>query len=329
MRPHLAALALMAAGLLPSAQAETIHIAKQYGISYLPLIVMQEEKLLEAEGKARGLDLTAEFLTISNGATINDALISGNLEFASGGVGPMLTIWGKTRSNLKVRGVAALNAMPIWLNTSNPNVKALHDFGPGDKIALPAVKVTIQAVVLEMAATQEFGLKAFDRYDALTVSLGHPDAQTALMSFKSEINAHFTSAPFMYEELTDPRIHRVLDSYQVLGGPHTFNAVWATTAFHDSHPKEYAAFLAALDRAQKLIKADPHHAAELYLHNEGGKIPLERVAEIIAKPENEWTMQPKQVMKFAHFMHETGAVSTDPTDWKELFFPEIHQGGGN
>ena len=328
MKRAILALALIA-GVVHAASAETVRIAKQYGISYLPLIIMQEEKLLEAEGKARGLDLTSEFLTISNGGTINDALISGNLEFASGGVGPMLTIWGKTRNNLKVRGVATLNAMPIWLNTSNPKVHALHDFTDADRIALPAVKVTIQAVVLEMAAAQELGIKNFDKYDHLTTSLGHPDAQVALMSFKSEIDAHFTSAPFMYEELADPRIHRVLDSYEVLGGPHTFNAVWATTAYHDSHPREYAAFLAALDRAQKLIKADPRRAAELYVRNEKSKIPLDRLVEIISKPENEWTMQPKRVMQFAHFMHQTGALSTDPTDWKELFFGDIYAGGGN
>ncbi len=309
--------------------AETVRVAKQFGVSYLPLIVMQEEHLLEAEGKARGLDLEVQFLTISNGASINDALISGNLEFASGGVGPMLTIWGKTRNNLKVRGVATLNAMPIWLNTSNPKVHALHDFTETDKIALPAVKVTIQAIVMQMAAAKEFGMANFAKFDPITVSLGHPDAQVALMSFKSEINAHFTSAPFMYEELLDPRIHTVLNSYDVLGGPHTFNAVWATTAYHDAHPKTYAAFLAALDRAQKLIAADPKKAAELYVRNEHSKIPLERVAEIVAKPENDWTMQPKQVLKFAHFMHQTGAVSTQAADWKELFFPEIYAGGGS
>ena len=297
IKTALAGLLVAACVLAQSAQAETIHIAKQYGVSYLPLIVMQEEKLLEAEGKARGLDLSAEYMTISNGATINDALISGNLEFASGGVGPMLTLWGKTRTSLKVRGVATLNAMPIWLVTSNPDIHVLHDFTEKDRIALPAVKVTIQSVVLQMDAAREFGLANYAKYDALTVSLGHPD--------------------------------RVLNSYDVLGGPHTFNAVWATSAYHDAHPKEVAAFLAALDRAQKLIKADPKHAAELYIRNEKSKIPLDRVAEIIAKPENEWTMQPKRVMQVAHFMHSIGSLSTDPADWKELFFPDIYAQGGN
>jgi NitT/TauT family transport system substrate-binding protein len=323
---------LLLSALLPlSAQAEpqTVRIAKQFGVSYLPLIIMQEEKLLEAEGKSRGLDLVAEFLTIGNGGAINDALISGNLDFASGGVGPMLTIWGKTRTNLKVKGVATLNAMPIWLNTSNPKIKTIKDFSDTDRIALPAVKITIQAIVLQMAAAAEFGPANFDQLDRLTVSLGHPDAFVALMSFRSEINSHFTSAPFMYQELEDSRIHRVLNSYDVLGGPHTFNAVWATTKFHDANPKVTETFLAALDRAQKMIVADPTKAAELYIRNEKSKIPLAKVLEIIKLPENEWTMVPKQVMKFATFMNQTGAVSTRPDSWKDLFFTDIHNLAGN
>jgi NitT/TauT family transport system substrate-binding protein len=311
------------------AQAEPVRVGKQYGVAFLPLIVMQEEHLLEAEGKARGLDLEVQFLTMSNGVPINDALLSGNLEFASGGIGPMITIWGKTRANLKVRGVAALNATPILLNTSNPKVHALHDFTETDKIAVPGVKVSIQAVVLEMAAAKEFGDANFTKFDALTVSLGHPDAQTAIMSARSEIDAHFTIAPFMYEELLDPRIHTVLNSYDVLGGPHTYSAVWATTAYHDAHPQTYAAFLAALDRAQKLIASDPKKAAEIYVQSERGKVSVDRMAEMIAKPENNWSMQPKQSLKFAKFMHQTGAVSADATDWKEMFFPEIYAGGGS
>ena len=323
---------MLFAVLLPlaaHAEPQTVRIAKQYGISYLPLIIMQEEKLMESEGKKRGLDLTSEFLTISNGGAINDALISGNLDFASGGVGPMLTIWGKTRSNLKVKGVAALNAMPIFLNTSNAKIQTIKDFTQADRIALPAVKITIQAIVLQMAAADAFGPANFDQLDKWTVSLGHPDAFVAMMSFRSEINSHFTSAPFQYEELEDKRIHRVLNSYDVLGGPHTFNAVWATTKFHDANPKIYETFLAALDRAQKMILADPAHAAELYIRNEKSKIPAAKLIDLIKLPENEWTMVPKRVMKFALFMNQTGAVSTRPESWKDLFFADIHELDGN
>ncbi len=88
---------------------------------------------------------------------MNEALISGNLDFASGGVGPLVTIWARTQNNIKVKGIAALNSMPLYLNTINPNVKTIKDFTEKDRIALPAVRVSIQAVILQMAAEKAFG----------------------------------------------------------------------------------------------------------------------------------------------------------------------------
>jgi len=317
------ALAFAAFGATARAEPQPVRIAQQYGISYLPLLVMKDSKLLEQEGAKRGLDLAVQYITLSNGGTINDALISGNLEFASGGVGPMVTIWGKAKA-LRVKGVAALNAMPIWLNTRNPKVQTIADFSQADRIALPAVKVTIQAVVLEMAAARVFGQAQFDKLDSLTVSLGHPDAFGALMSGKSEINSHFTSAPYMYEELEDKAIHRVLNSYDVLGGPHTFNAVWAAGKYHDANPKVMAAFLAALDAAEKQIVARPEEAAAIWIRAENSKIPAEKVARMIVLPENEWTITPKKTVEFANFMQSVGAIPTKPEGWQDMFFPEIH-----
>lgn len=303
------------------AQAETVRIARQFGISYLPLILMQQQHLLEAEGRARGLDLEPEFLTFTGGAPINDALISGSVDIAAGGVGPMLTMWSRTRNNLKVRGIAALGNMPIWLMSNRPEVHSVADFTDRDRIALPSVKVSIQAVVLQMAARAAFGPGQEFRLDRLTVSMGHPDGMTALLSGNSEITGHFTSAPFMYEEEASPRVHRVLSSYDVLGGSHTFNLVWTTTRYHDVNPKVMAAFMAALERSLALIREQPRQAAEVWVQAEKAKLTPEQVEAMIRRPENEWTAVPKGMMRFAQFMSETGALGAKPADWRELFFP--------
>ncbi len=315
---------VMVACLTGPAQAEPVRIARQFGISYLPLILMQDAKLLEAEGRARGLDLTPEWITFTGGPPINDALISGSIDLASGGVGPMLTIWGRTRGNLRVKGVAALCAMPIWLNTSNPAIRSVADFTERDRIALPGVKVSIQAVVLQMAAQQAFGPGQQNRLDPLTVSMGHPDGQAALLGGKTEINAHFTAAPYMYDELASPGIRRVLNSYDVLGGPHTFNVVWATTRYHDSRPEVIAAFTAALDRAMAMIPANPVEAAAVWVRSERSRLSAEDAAEMIQRPENQWTTTPKKVMDFAAFMHATGTLTQLPESWRDLFFPGAH-----
>jgi len=306
------------------AQVKTVRLAKQFGISYLPLTIMEDKKLLEEQAKKLGIEVKTEWLQLSAGSPMNEALISGNLDFASGGVGPLLTIWSRTRANLKVKGVAAINSMPIWLTTINPDVKTIKDFTEKDRIALPAVKVSIQAVTLQMAAEQAFGPGQHGRLDTLTVSMSHPDGMAAMMSGRSEVTGHFTSAPFQYQELADPRVRKVVDSYDVLGGPHTFNVVWASTRFRDENPKIVEAFVAALDEAVKFINANRKEAAEIWVRAENSRMPAAEAERIIRLPENEWTMTPKKVMAYADFMSRNGLIPARPESWKDLFFPEVH-----
>jgi NitT/TauT family transport system substrate-binding protein len=306
-----------------NAQTRTVRIAKQFGISYLPLTIMEHNGLVEKHGKRLGLDLKAEWVQFVSGAPMNDAILSGNLDFASGGVGPLLTIWGKTRGNINVKGVAAINAMPIFLTSINPDVKTIKDFTEKDRIALPGVKVSIQAVTLQMAAEQAFGPGQHAKLDPLTVSLSHPDGMASMMSGKSEVTAHFTSAPFQYQELEDKRVHKVLDSYDVLGGPHTFNGVWASSRLYDQERKLVEVFLAALDDAIKHINADPAAAAAAWVKVENSKLPAAYVEKLIRLPENEWTMVPKKFMAYAEFMARTGALPAKPAHWQDVFFPDI------
>lgn len=309
-------------------EARELRIAKQFGISYLPLTIIEELALVEKHAAAQGLgDLKMAWSQFSAGAPMNDALISGSLDIAGGGVGPLVTIWARTRSNLGVRGISSLNSMPLYLNTINPEVKSLKDFGDKDRIALPAVKVSIQAVTLQMAAEKELG--RFDALDRLTVSMSHPDGHTAMMSGRSEITAHFTSAPFMYQQLEDKRVRRVLSSYEVLGGPATFNTVWCTNKWREANPRAYRAMLAALNEAMGLIKGDPAGMAALWIKAEKSKLPQEFIEKLVRDPENVFTTAPQNIMKYAEFMHRTGSAREKPGSWQDLFFPEIHGVAGS
>ncbi|ACH38744.1 ABC transporter, periplasmic substrate-binding protein, putative [Citrifermentans bemidjiense Bem] len=305
------------------AEVKEVRFAKQYGLSYLPLIVMEQQKLVEKHAKAAGLgQLKASYATLGSGAAMNDALLSGSIDYASGGVAPMLTIWGKSRG--EVRGVAALDTIPIYLNSVNPSVKGVKDLSDKDKIALPAVKVSIQAVLLQMAAAKAFGANEYDRLDRLTVSMKHPDAMAAILSGRSEVTGHLASPPFMFQELKDKRVRTVVNSYDVLGGPHTFDLVWATKKFHDENPKTYRAVLAALDEAVAYIGKNKRAAAELYLKASGSKEPISEVYEILSRQPVHYTTTPLKVSAFADFMNRTGSLKEKPKGWKDLFFPEIH-----
>jgi len=314
------------AGLAGSALAETctVRLAKQFGIGYLPLIVMETRMLIEKHCHEAGLgDIHVEWAKFASGAVMNDALLSGTLDFASGGITPLVTIWAKTKGNLNVKGVAALNSMPLFLNSVNPRVKTIRDFTSADKIALPAVKVSIQAVTLRMAAEQVFGAGHADQLDGITVSMDHAEGMAALLS-GTEITAHFTSPPFMYQELENPRVHTVLSSYDVLGGPATFNVVWTTQRFLDQEPKAYRAVYEALEEAMRLIGRNREEVAQEYLRSEKSKLSVNQVVHMLSDPQIRFSTTPEHTMKYAAFMASAGSIKQAPADWKELFFPNVH-----
>ena len=321
------AAAALSFGLLPAAHAEMgeIHVSRQYGISYLPLMIMEDQKLIEKHAKAAGVDVKVDWSKFASGAVMNDALLSGNLQFASGGVAPFTTLWAKTRGNLEVKAVAAINSMPLYLVTNNPKVKTLKDFTDKDKIALPAVKVSIQAVTLQMAAEKAFGAGQQNKLDHLTVSMSHPDAETALLSGQSEITAHLGSPPFQYQELEHKGMHKVFSSYDVLGGPATFNVIWTTQKFHDENPKIYAAFVAALDEATADINKDKRKAAQTYLRVSKDKDSLEDILKMLNDPEIKYTTTPNNTMKYVDFMYKIGSIKVKPDSWKEMYFPNAQK----
>jgi NitT/TauT family transport system substrate-binding protein len=309
-----------------AAEVKEVGIAQQYGISYLPLMIMEHDKLLEKEAKAAGLgDITVKWAKFAGGNVMNDAILSGDLHFASGGLGPFITLWAKTKDNIGVKAVSAMNSMPLLLNTRNPDIKSLKDFTSKDKIALPAVKVSIQAITLQMAAAKEFGPGQENKLDAFTVTQSHPDGMAAMLSGSSEINSHFTSPPFQYTQLERPGIRTVLNSYDVTGGPHTFNVVWASTKFADANPKTYAAFLKAFQSSIDTINKDKKAAAEFYVKATKSKESVESIEKMLNDPDIEFTMTPKNSMKYAEFMHRIGMVKVKPASWKEMYFQNVHQ----
>ena len=321
------ALTVFLAALLPlcaRAEMSEIKVAQQYGIGYLPLMIMEEQKLIEKYAKINGADVRVEWPKFAGGNVMNDALLSNSLQFASGGVGPFVTLWAKTRGNLDVKAVGAINSMPLYLNTRNPAVKSIKDFTDKDKIALPAVKVSIQAVTLQMAAERAFGEGQQNKLDQLTVTMSHPDAQLALLSGQSEITAHFGSPPFQYQQLKRPGIHQVLSSTDVLGGPTTFNVVWTTSKFRNENPKLYAAFVSALEEATAYINKDKTAAAEAYLRISKDKDSVADILAMLNDPAIVFTMAPQNIMAYANFMAKIGMIKAKPESWKDMFFPNVH-----
>jgi NitT/TauT family transport system substrate-binding protein len=330
MTRAIAGLLALALALIGAARAEVseLKVAQQYGISYLPLMLMEEGKLIEKHAKAAGVSVAVNWVKFAGGNVMNDAIISGDLAFASGGVAPLVTIWSRTKGTLDVKAVSAINSMPIYLNTRNPAVRTVRDFTEKDRIALPGVKSSIQAVTLQMAAEKEFGSGNFAKLDSLTVTRSHPDAQAALLG-NTEINSHFSSPPFQYQQLRRSDIHTVLNSYEVLGGPATFNLVWTTQKFVNDNPNVYAAFVKALEEAIASINANKQAAAEAYLRISKDKDSVAEILAMLNDPKIVFTMTPQNMMKYVDFMAKVGTIKVKPESWKEMFFPNAQSLAGS
>ena len=254
MRAWVAAL-LVVAALPARAEVPEITFAKQFGIAFLPLMIMEEDHLIEAHAAALGLPgFKVDWTTITSGAVANDGLLSGRLAFGIGAVPAMLLLYDRTKAGGNpVKGVVGVAVMPTVLNVRDPAVHSIADLTPADRIAMPAVKVSNHALVLEMAAERLFGPGNFAKFDSQTVTLPQPDAAAQLMSPAGSITAHFTSPPFTVYELSAPGVHPILNSRDVMGDT-SLTVLWTTQKFADANPKVTQAVSDAIVEALGVIK---------------------------------------------------------------------------
>lgn len=299
------------------------------GVGFLPLLVMEKYQLIEKYAKAAGIPkLKVRWINIGGPAVMNDALLSGSADFITAGPPAFITLWDRTFTSAKVKGVAAMSSMPMYLNTRAAHLRTLGDITDKDKIAVTAIKVSIPSIVMQMYAQKKYGQLA--RFDKYTVTMTHPDAVIALLSGSSAIDAHFTSPPFAQRERKDPHVRTIMLSDDVMGGSTTFTMVSTTTKFREQNPKVYAAVLKAIGEANRMIVADKKTAAEILLASAGEKgFSVEEIVEVLSDPHIKFTTTPENVMKYADFMHAVGSVKNRPASWKDLFFPEIHGAPGS
>jgi len=319
-----ATLALSLAFAAPVAQAEgRIRIAEQFGVVYLLLNVVQDQQLIEKQGKKLGVDITVERLQLSGGSAVNDALLSGAIDIAGAGVGPLLTIWDRTNGRQNVKGVASLGSFPYYLVSTNPKVKSITDLTEKDRIALPAVTVSVQSRILQYAAAKQWGEKEFARLDKYTQTLPHPDAAAAVIAGGTEINGHFGNPPYQEQELAgNPHAHIVLNSYDVLGGPSSATVLYATEKFRNENPKTYRAFTAALAEAAQYVAKNPEGAADTYLRISKSKVDRELILKIIKNPQVNFSVAPQNTYGLAQFLYRVGAIKKQPASWRDYFFDD-------
>ena len=323
----------IAAGLLfattalgaAAAEPAEVRVLRAIDLASLPLLVIEHEKLIEKEAEARGLPPVKLRWSAPGKTGPIEALAAGQSDIAAVDIAPFLiaadTTAGKPQD---VRALAALAQRPYVLVARNPAIQTIRDFREADRIAVPGLKTSGPALMLEMAAAQEWGADHYDKLDPLAVARADSVAANALTADKPDIAAHFSRSPYADDELANPGIHRVMDSFDIAGA-HSAVMLVTTKRFRDANPALCAVILAALIQADQLIRNNPGGAAETYeAIAKDQDIALEDLTDMIGDPDLAYVAAPAGVMRLAEFMHRIGRLKRRPQSWKDLFFLEAH-----
>jgi NitT/TauT family transport system substrate-binding protein len=320
-----AALAWQLIGLAPQARAEVaeVTLSQQFGLAFLPIMVMESEKFVEKQLTARGLTATkATFTKMAGPSVMVDAMLAGALHFAAQGPPSLALLWDRTKGGVK--GIGGVCTYDLWLNTRNTSLNSIKDLTDKDRIAVPSVKVSTQAILLQMLAEREFGPDQRNKLDPFTVALGHPDAMAAVLNPAGEVNAHFASSPFHETEMK-AGLKTLTTAFGINGGQSSQLMFTTTEKFRTENPKTYEAVVAAFEEALAWINADKRRAVRAYLQISGDKKTTEDEGyAMVTSPGYVFTRTPMKVGKLFDFMARTGVIKTKPASWKDLFFADAH-----
>ena len=319
--------------LAPRANAESdqVRIVMPYGLGYLPTYVAVDRGLIEKHAKAAGLgDIKVTIRHMASGPASSDILLAGDADLAMGGFGPAFVLWDKTRGAGKVRVVTPLSSSPIWVLTNDPRIHSIRDFGPNDRIAVSAIKVTAQALALQMAAAKEFGWDERFRLDPNMVSMSNPDGMAMLLSESGPVRTQAAIIPFSVQEMESGKVHLVMNSDDYLDPGSSISVLYAGAAFHDVNPKLYAATAAAFEEAFDFIRQHPHEAAEIYVAREPQKRELAWIESMIVDPKLiRYSSTPRGLQKHADFMHAAGTLKNKPDRWQDLVWDNMWSKDGS
>jgi NitT/TauT family transport system substrate-binding protein len=311
------------------AEVPEVKIVLQNGSNYLPLMVMQAQKLVEKHLAEKGLSGTAvTWARLAGPSAIVDSFLAGAVHFSGQGVPSTALIWDRTRAGIRAKAVSAMVASNIWLMTRKPELKSLRDLGEKDRIALPSVKTSSQALFLWTAAEKEFGTGQWGKLDHITVSLPHPDAMAAVLNPRSEITVHAATSPYADLE-KKAGAHAIADLYSVQGGAVTGLNFVSTEQFREANPKTYEAVVAAFNEGMAWVNADKRRAAQFYLDVSKEKMSLEDLTEILLAPDYIFDQTPRGIGTAMAVMQRAGILKTESDNWRDMYFPEAHKLDGN
>ena len=291
----------------------TLHVAYQYGLAYAPLILVQQNELIEkAYSEATGKTVEVFWDQMSSGADINVGIASGNLDVGFMGVAPAITGISK-KVGYKI--FTNLSGQEHGMMTNDPELQSLADLVGSDKqIALVNIG-SIQHIILGLT------LKAngYDAHalDANLVGMKHPDGKAALES--GSIPCHLTSNPYIYKERANEALHEIVEVKNAWAPDNSFIVGVASEALNAEHPELYAALCQALAEAIDMVNADFEATAKITCEYNGNTFE----DELFYLKAGSYGAETKGLLDLARFMYENNFVEVSFESYRDLVFDNV------
>ena len=290
----------------------TLNIAYQYGLSYAPLIVCKEQRLIEdAYYHQTGKTLTINWSQMSSGADINSAFASGDLDIACLGIAPAIT---GISNNIGYKIFTNISGQEHGLMSNDPAITSLSDYiDSNNQIALVNIG-SIQHIILGMALAEN----GYDAHvlDSNIVAMKHPDGMVSLES--GSISSHLTSNPYIFKERTNTNLHELDEVKNAWSLDNSFIVGIASENIH-TNSELYTIVCNSFSQAIDLINTNPEKVASITSELNGNTYE-EELQYIKA---GSYSASTSNVLNLASFMFNNQFITREFNAFSELAYDNV------
>jgi NitT/TauT family transport system substrate-binding protein len=292
---------------------ETLSLAYQYGLSYSPAVIAQNQGFIEkAYHEATGGTLTITWNQMSSGADINTAIASGELDGGFMGLAPALT--GATKG-LGCKIFTNLSGQEHGMMTNDDSITSLGDLIGSDKQIALVNLGSLQHIILAKALADN----GYDAHalDSNIVAMKHPDGKSALET--GMVSCHVTSSPYIFAEKEDPALHELTEVDSSYTKEYTFTVGIASEDLYNNKPEVYKALCDGINASIDFINSSPEEAAAITCELDGNPLDV----ELAYLKKGTYTSSTNRLFEVATFMYDNQFLDNDPVSYENLVFPNV------
>lgn len=295
------------------AEIAELNIAYQYGLAYAPLLIAQEQNLIEqAYLEISGNTVNVTWNQMSAGADINTGIASGNIQVGFLGVAPAIT---GVMNDVGYKIFTNLSGQEHGLMTNNPDIASIGDLiGSTYQIALVNIG-SIQHIILARAL-QYAGYDAH-ALDSNLAAMKHPDGMASLEN--GAVACHLTTNPYLYQERGETGLFEIDGISAVWTAENSFIVGVASEELYENNPELYEALCKAMEEAVTYMNENPEAAAEITHEYDGNSIE----DEIRYIKAGSYSTVTDGILECAKFMAKEQFIEKTPENYSELVFDNV------